>query len=188
MNLQFTIQTCGYITAEFEMTDRKIKIGHSSTYGDKFQELLNGLFIIYNSSKEGDSDFFSYTFEVKWYDDRVNYSWILTSTALGSEIEIKIHELSPVDPCYNVELLKSHISFKDLFNAIYLSLNRMLKDFGFIGYKNNWDVGDFPVYEYLKLKSDKYNLKLYKEDGIESDDWKSKISIEDEMNLVLLDQ
>lgn len=186
MDLQFIIQTLGYITAEFQIEGEKIKIGHSSAYGDKFQELLNGLFLIYNSSEEEDRDFFPYSFEVIWYDDRVNYSWLVTART-NTEIEIKVFELSPSNPSYRVELLKQSITFNALFNTIYLSLEKMLKAFGFIGYKINWDAGNFPLYEYLRLKSYKYNLELHKQEITEDDEWRCKVPIEDEMNLVLLD-
>lgn len=187
MNLQFSIQTFGYIIAELELKEKKIKIGHSSSYGDKFQELLNELFLIYNSSKHGDESFFPYIFDVKWYDDRVNYSWSVSAATLNSEIEVEIFELSPVEKTHKIQLLKHNFAFEDLFTAVYTSLEKMLKEFGFIGYKSNWVVGNFPMYEYLKLKSDKYGLELKKEEVTEDDDWKEKMSIKNELIVILND-
>jgi hypothetical protein len=186
MKIQFIIQTLGYLVAEFEIEDRKIKIGHSSTYGDKFQELLNELFFIYKITKEEDIDFFPYTCEVMWYDDRVNYLWVVTSKELNSEIGIEVFELSPSDTSYKVELVNKNIKHDDLFDAIFFSLDEILQRFGFIGYKTNWDIGNFPIFEYLMLKADKYNFKLPLQHAVEDDEWMNKVPIKNELDLILL--
>ncbi|GAA3930306.1 hypothetical protein GO495_07420 [Chitinophaga oryziterrae] len=187
MKIQFNIQTVGYIVAELETEDEKIKIGHSYAYGDKFQELLNGLFFVYSCRREANGDIFPYSFEIMWYDDRVNYSWIITADSLQSELEIRIIELSPTSSIYSRELWKKNLSFDNLFNEIYSSLDRLLLEFGFIGYKNNWEVGNFPLGEYLMLKADKFhfNLELM---NIDEEEWKNKVPIKRELDLVLFDQ
>lgn len=185
MNIRFIIQTIGYLVAEIEINDAKIKIGHSSTYGDKFQELLNGFYFIYKTKKDGDVDFFPYSFDVMWYDDRVNYSWIIKTDGLS--LNIKIFELSPSDTNYKKELLNETVGFQKLFNDIYYSLDVMLREFGLIGYKTNWDVGNFPILEYLMLKADRYNIDVKTQEVSEDYKWKWKISLEDEVKLIRLD-
>jgi hypothetical protein len=102
----------------------------------QFQELLNGFYFIYETKKDGDVDFFPYSFDVMWYDDRVNYSWIIKTD--GSNLTINIFELSTSDSNYKKELLNETIGLQKLFNDIYYSLDTMLREFGLIGYKTNW--------------------------------------------------
>ncbi|NLR79648.1 hypothetical protein [Chitinophaga eiseniae] len=186
MNIQFVIQTVGYMVAIFSLDGKNIKIGHSSAYGDNFQELLNELFQLYKANKEMDAAIFPFEFEVKWYDDRVNYSWRITSTGLGNDIVIRILELSPVDPGYQRELILQAIEFGSLFNNIYDSLDYMLKRFGLIGYKNSWEVGNFPISEYLLLKADIYCIDVLRA-SLGSEDWIKKIPFRNELNIFLSD-
>jgi hypothetical protein len=187
MKIQFEIQTLGYIVAKLETEDEKIKIGHSSAYGDKFQELLNGLFFIYSCRKEASNNLFPYSFEIIWYDDFANYSWNMKVASLQSELEIKIIELSPSNPSYRRKLLSQKISFDNLFDEIYSSLDRILQEFGFIGYKNNWEVGNFPLGEYLMLRADKFHVDLALT-NVDEEEWKNKVSIKNELDLILIDQ
>lgn len=184
MKLEFNIGNIGSFVASFESDQHKVKIRHSAYYGDKFQELLNELFLIYNSKQNGEESFFPYTSEVFWYDDCVNYSWQISAASSSSEIRIEIYKISPVDNTYKINLLKHNFRFNDLFDAIYASLEKILKDFGFIGYKINWEAGNFPIYEYLKLKSDKYGLELRKEDVDEDDEWKNRMLVENELMII----
>jgi hypothetical protein len=185
MNIRFVLQTLGYLVAEIETNGTNIKIGHSSTYGDKFQELLNGFYFIYKTKKDGEFAFFPYSFEVKWYDDRLNYTWIIQTD--GVILTIKIFELSNSDSNYKKELLNETVRLQKLFNDIYYSLDLMLREFGLIGYKTNWDVGNFPIFEYLMLKVDRYNIDLNIQELDEDHEWKGKFSLHDEVKLIQLD-
>ncbi|WP_343675074.1 hypothetical protein [Chitinophaga sp.] len=173
------------MTAEFQQGGKIIKAHHSSPHGDKFQELLNEFFIIYNAGKTGAP----YAFELKWNDDRADYLW---SVSKDTDIEVEITELSPTGESYKEQLIKHTFSFEELFNTIYISLSEMLKAFGFIGYKTNWEAGNFPIYEYLILKSENYNLELQKvnfadvSDDQEDPYWRRKVSPADELRLITL--
>ncbi len=115
MEVKFKIETLGYIVAEFLSDTKRLKIGHSSNYGDKFQELLNKFFFIYEIVKENDSIYFPYSTDVLWQDDFVNYKWNISMHSLGSCINIKIYELSPSNSEYKEELLNINIKTEELF-------------------------------------------------------------------------
>jgi hypothetical protein len=106
--------------------------------------------------------------------------------SLDSKIEIKIIELSPTDSTYQIELIKQVVDFNYLFEAIYDSLDNMLKEFGLIGFKMKWEIGNFPICEYLKLKAGRYCLSLPREQRGEDFDWIYKVPIQNEVDLILL--
>lgn len=187
MHVQFNIQTLGYVVAEFETKNGKIKIGHSSTYGDKFQELLNRIFDIYNLRRASELQLSPYSFEVVWYDDRVNYSWTIEMCQHDSTLQLIILELSPSNREYRRELVNEHIALNSLLADVFLSLEALWHRFGFIGYKMNWEVGNFPISEYLTLKADKCKWSLLPEKTNEDDEWIGKISMATETDLILFE-
>ena len=185
MKIEFAIKVACYLVARIEMNEKVTEVGHSFMYGDKFQDLLNGFFLLYNFRKQNENNFFPFSHECIWYDDRVNYRWVIKADDLKSDILIEIFELSPSNPDYKIELVKAYIQFDELFKNIYRSLALMLNDFGLIGYKKAMDTGNFPIYEYLTLKADVYNIALQKTDVSEDDKWKEKISLQQECYLLL---
>lgn len=185
MKIEFVIKTACYLVARIEVKGKVIDVGHSFMYGDKFQHLLNGFFLLYNFRKEKEFNFFPFSYECIWHDDRVNYRWAINADNLQSDILIEVFELSPTNPDYKIELVKEYIQFNELFNNIYYSLARMLDDFGLVGYKKTMDTGNFPVYEYLTLKADIYNVAMQKTDVSEDNEWKEKIFLQQECSLLL---
>ncbi|SEW42259.1 hypothetical protein [Chitinophaga arvensicola] len=185
MHVQFNLQTLGYIVAEFETKAGKIKIGHSSTYGDQFQELLNKIFHIYQLERRSETDFFPCSFEVMWYDDRVNYEWRIECDHAACKLQVKVFELSTSDKKYRRELVNEIISLDSLLGDILLSLENLWHRFGFIGYKTNWEVGNFPMYELLTLKADRSGWNILPEKANEEDDWRQKVATENEIDLLL---
>lgn len=151
MELLFYIQTIDSMVAEFQVEGKSISIRHSSFYGDKFQELINEFFLIYNSRNGGEEISYPYSFDLTWYDDAVNYTWSVSASSVSSGIGMEIFKRSPEGENYRVSIVKRTFDFAYLFESIYFSLKRMLADFGFSGYKENWEVGNFPIYEYIKL-------------------------------------
>lgn len=187
MKVKFGIETLGYIIAEFFDGDRKAKIFHSSDYGDGFQELLNKLFWIYDIVVNDKQEYYPCSFETQWRDDFVIFSWSVGMESKSSNIFIKINELSPANDAYRIELINTEISFKDLFEHIYLSLDDIFNRFGFVGYKKNWEIGNFPSFEYIILKSHelRINLSTTKYSN-EDDEWMGKVEASDEVNIVNL--
>lgn len=189
MNISFDISTKGYIVSDFFVHSKKIRIGHSSSYGDKFQELLSNFFYIYQIIKDKDGLYPpDYSFELLWNDDCVTYNWVVSVRTSESIIIISIFELSdeysgskPIR-----ELLNERIEAESLFCDLFLSLDRLFKEFGLIGYKKNWDVGNFPIGEYLTLKADNNNIRINNQTiTLEGDEWKEKILLEDELKVLL---
>jgi hypothetical protein len=174
MNLRFELKTLGWMAAEFITDDETITVYHSSDYGDIFQKLLNGLFLI--------KDSFSHSMELLWEDDNVNYLWILN---VKSDINIQIYEVSPDNSNYKQEILNYVMPLEALFNDIYISLDEMYKKFGLIGYKKTWEAGNFPIFEYLTLKAEKEGLRL---DAIHHPDddegWTNKVNTKDELKFL----
>jgi len=180
MNLKFEIATISYITAEFRSDNNNIKIGVSGLYEDKFQDLLNIFYLIYCNQKEKSLFSFPYKAEVLWKDDFVYYQWVISKESIISGIHIKIVELYPKNSEYKKVLIDKEFDIKTLFDNIFKSLHTMYIEFGFLGYKYNWDVGNFPIGEYLLFKSDRLDLSLETKD--DEDGWKHKIS--NELNLL----
>lgn len=185
MKIKFQLETLGSISAQFQIDNEILKAFHSADYGDKFQTLLNKFFSIYGISIEGLHPDFPYYFELLWEDDFINYLWKVKIDALDSLINIRIDELAPENPSYRKEILNQNMSKEEVFNSILTSLEDMIDTFGFIGYKRVWEVGNFPIFEYLILKSKKNDikLKLLNEDN-EEEEWKKKVSIEDEIRVI----
>lgn len=187
MKLKFEIETISYISCDFILPNGqdKIHICHSGLYEDKFQELISQFYIIYNLSKKNDLLGFPRSFEMVWKDDFVYYKWIVNIESPNSHFKIKIIEQYPTNPNYKKILLDNEISFDNLYDSVYFSLHQMIINFGFIGYKYNWDIGNFPIGEYLLLKADKYGKKMESAPLVSQDDeWKHKITLEDEMDLL----
>ncbi|MET6997065.1 hypothetical protein [Chitinophaga defluvii] len=187
MDIVFTIETPGYIVAEFSVNETKVKIGHSSSYGDRFQELLNKFFHLYEVVRNNEREYFPYTAKVLWEDDFINYTWSISVDSVSSDVEIKIHELSPSNSDYKVELVNRRLTIEDLFNNIYYSLDGLLVNFGFVGYKKAWEVGNFPIFEYLTLKAGRESIQLHVVNSSDDEqNWTNKIDIEEELNLISL--
>lgn len=185
MNIKFKLETLGYIAAEFLIDNNNIKINHSSDYGDKFQELLNEFFIIYDVLKYRNNSYFPYSSEIIWCDDFINYKWELNLESMNSSIKIRVIKFSHENKSQKLLLLEETIEINSLFNQIYISLNDLLLNFGFIGYKANWEVGNFPLYEYITLKVDKEKLEIRPFNvALEDDLWKQKMIIEDELKII----
>ena len=72
MEVKFRIVTLGYIVAVISSETKRFKIGHSSDYGDKFQELLNKFFFIYEIITEKDVAYFPYSTTVLREDEGGN--------------------------------------------------------------------------------------------------------------------
>lgn len=183
MEIKFKIETLGYIIAEFFFRNKRLKIGHSSSYGDKSQELLNNFFFIYEIVKNNNKHYFPYSFETLWEDDFINYLWKISIDSPESFLEIKVYELYPSNLEHKVELINEKIKIENLFNSIYLSLEEAFVDFGFVGYKKNWEVGNFPIYEYITLKADKERIEL-RNINKSDEEWKQKINVNDELKVI----
>lgn len=184
MEVKFKIVTLGYIVAEISSETKGFKIGHSSDYGDKFQELLNKFFFIYEIIKEKNTAYFPYYTSVLWEDDRVNYSWTISMNSIDSHINIKIDQLSPSNLGYTEMLIREDIETRKLFDAIYHSLEEMLADFGFVGYKKKWEVGNFPIAEYITLKAARERMDLRHASCLEEEEWRQKLDPEDELGVI----
>jgi hypothetical protein len=184
MEVKFKIVTLGYIVAEISSETKRFKIGHSSHYGDKFQELLNKFFFIYEIIKEKDIAYFPYSTTVLWEDDCVHYNWTIRMTSVDSHINIKIEQLSPSNESYKEMLIHEDIETRNLFKAIYHSLEEMLADFGFVGYKKKWEVGNFPISEYITLKAAREGMDLRHVSCLVEDEWKQKIDLNDELRVI----
>ena len=184
MKVKFKIVTLGYIVAEISSETKRFKIAHSSDYGDKFQELLNKFFFIYEIIKEKDIGYFPYSTTVLWEDDCVNYNWTISMNSVDSHINIKIEQLSSSNLGYKKMLIHEDIETRKLFDAIYQSLEKMLADFGFVGYKKKWEVGNFPIAEYITLKAAREGMGLRHASCPEEDEWKQKIDPNDELGVI----
>lgn len=184
MEVKFKIVTLGYIVAEISSEPKRFKIGHSSDYGDKFQELLNKFFFIYEIVKEKDIAYFPYSTTVLWEDDCVHYNWTIRMNSVNSHINIKIDQLSPSNLGYKEMLIHEDIETRKLFDTIYQSLEEMLADFGFVGYKKKWEVGNFPIAEYITLKAARERMDLRHASCVEEDEWKQKIDPNDELGVI----
>lgn len=183
MEIKFKLETLGYMTAEFLFNNKSFKIGHSSDYGDRFQELLNKIFIIYEIIKCREDTYLPYNAKILWEDDFVNYEWSISIDSLESDMKIEIYELSSSNTEYKVELINERIKVENLFKDIYLSLNHLFVDFGFVGYKKNWEVGNFPIYEYIILKAAEEKIIL-QNDHLNKEEWKQKIDLFDELKVI----
>ena len=176
MIFEFDLITLGWINCFIKNNDETIKIGVSSDYGDTFQELLTRLF---NNRNYMDND--PYSFEIIWNDDMCQYHWLIT-VMKPKNYEIKILVKSTGNPNYSEELVDVKIKEEDLFADIYRSLLALYKKFGFVGYKEVWEVGNFPVYEFLILKSEYTGLTL-KLDKY-SEEWTHKVDSAQELDLL----
>lgn len=185
MDILFKINTISYIIAEFKSDQNNIEIGHSGLYEDKFQELLNEFYLIYKTLKGKPLINFPHTAEILWKDDFIHYKWVISINSSQSEINIKIIELYTSNPKHYNILINENFSKEKLYDNIYSSLHQMYINHGIIGYKYNWDVGNFPIAEYLLLKADKFNLELPLKKEEEEEEWKNKICEEDELNVLI---
>lgn len=187
MKIQFKLETLGSISAEFHVNNDVHKVFHSSDFGDRFQDLLNKLFFIYDAVCDMMSHYFPLSVESVWQDDFIHYNWLVSMESINSDIKIQVVETYPNNPGCNKELFCDHIDFKTFFDFLYTSLDEMLQEFGFIGYKKNWEVGNFPIAEYLTLKSKAKNIALsgYEPENFD-DKWKQKVIFRSELDIIEL--
>jgi hypothetical protein len=132
MEVKFKIVTLGYIVAEILSETKRFKIGHSSDYGDIFQELLNKLFFIYEIIKEKDIAYFPYSTTLFLGGRKATYHyWFSCSneneTTRGNFItinktirrkEVEINNSSP-----NTLLLKCSVEVRSLKISFLLMIN-----------------------------------------------------------------
>ncbi|QQT29467.1 hypothetical protein I6I99_19270 [Sphingobacterium multivorum] len=184
MEIKFKIETLGYIVAEISCATKRLRIGHSAAYSDKFQELLNKFFFISEIVKEKQEIVFPYSTHVLWEDDFVNYNWTLSVYSIDSRINIKIDQLSSSNLTFKERLIHEDVEMEKLFDAIYFSLDEMLNDFELVGYKKKWEVGNFPIAEYITLKAARKGLDLQNMKCSEEEEWKQKMDLKGELGII----
>ncbi|GAB6119053.1 hypothetical protein [Dysgonomonas termitidis] len=184
MKIRFEIVTQLYIKAFLKSDSNQIEIAHSGVLNDGFQNLLTSLFHIYHFVNEKQESFFPYNSCIKWEDDFIEYLWSISMSSIDSSIQFKIIKTSTGNPNYKETLWDNMVVFNDLFDNIFLSLDNIYKDFGLIGYKRIWEVGNFPVCEYLLLKANRENYILNEMETNEENEWKHKIHRENELFLL----
>lgn len=101
------------------------------------------------------------------------------------EIIFKIEQLTPSNLDYHEELIHENIEARKLFDSIYQSLEKMLADFGFVGYKKKWEVGNFPIFEYIALKAARERMDLQHASCLEEEERRQKIDLNDELGVLI---
>lgn len=180
MNIHFFLDTLGWMTLLVNDGNKdRARISHSSDYGDKFQELINHVMFLREILASGESAYLPYESSTDWCDDIINYNISFILEDFTSPIKFKVVETPIQNPNQSKLIVDCLVNSTDLFSQLYNSLQDMISDFGLIGYKKNWEVGNFPIADYLILKSNAINFKINCDN-----DWKAKVKIEDEIALL----
>jgi hypothetical protein len=182
MNIEFKLETLGWLTCSF-IQENTITIAHASEFGDKFQELLNAFFDL-EEIKMTLINTSSHTYSIIWCDQINEFAWVISLSEDLAEFKIVIYEKLLENPSQNKVLIQFNIKTRDLFHQIYLSLDYLFQNFGLIGYKTIWEIGNFPTAEYIKLKSTFLNLTLPRFLTNSENEWKEKIKLDAELSVL----
>lgn len=186
MRLNFELETLGYLNCKIQDNyGNEIKIFHSSDYHDKFQELINDFFIIKKYVLNDNTYSYPYKSEIEWRDTFIAYKWKIYLEEYGKPIRIEIVETSTTNSSNHLmSLISEYMDIDDILNDIFISLDNMLKKFGLLGYKKNWEIGNFPIAEYIILKAEKDNLILKEIDLPEDEEWRNQFRLQDELQVI----
>ncbi|MDR6238173.1 hypothetical protein [Aureibacter tunicatorum] len=102
----------------------------------------------------------------------------------NSLIILKIEESYVKNTDYRAVLCDVRFESEILFTQIFSSLEKMYTQFGLVGYKMAWEVGNFPVAEFLILKAWLFDFNLDAEKCCEVDEWRRKVSSNKEFELL----
>ena len=126
---------------------------------------------------------FPYSSSTVWCDEVRNFRIQWSMENFGSLVNVTIHE----DAVYNSGnpqmLFDGEIELKGLLKHILISLHDLLRDFGLCGYKKVWEVGNFPIADYLELKSYFTGDKSIPIPTEEDESWRGKVRLEEELAL-----
>jgi len=119
-----------------------------------------------------------------WTDDFANFKWHLTYNDSQS-IYIEISKSYIEIPEASESVIKFNISVKEFSEQLYLSLKKMLSIYGLVGFKTAWEVGNFPVAEYIKLSAKYNNIHLSEYNTFEDDDGGlTRFNLDDELRIL----
>lgn len=185
MKLKFTLETLGWISCLIsDRNGQHVKFYHSSDFGDKFQVLLNNLMFMREILINNEAGFFPFKFSTIWSDEISNFELKFSTANTESFIEIRIVETPIQNPNESKRIFIGVATKEELFRSVLDSLDVMLTEFGFVGYKKIWEVGNFPIAEYIELKSWASNSSFRMHECKEENTWKGKVSFSDEIKLL----
>lgn len=186
MVYNFEIDTLGWFACLITDKDGKIiRVSHASDYGDKFQELINNVLTIYDHFNDQDILAYPFTVETNWCDDSMIYIWRFDLLNIEGSIYFEMNQAPLNKSSDKTLLMKAEIDIYTVMSDFYLSLDKLFKEFGFVGYKKNWEVGNFPTGDYLKLKALILEEQISATTTITSTEWKGKIDLVEEWNLLI---
>jgi hypothetical protein len=178
----FDIETLGWLTCFVSKEDGSIlKVSHSSDYGDAFQAFLNAVFVFRQRVQEAPAVWAPFSIDLKWADDFLCFNWTISLTEHPGFLNIKIEEFTgDGQSCLGV-LFDEKVSLSTLLADLYTSLDKLFSRLGFIGYKNAWEAGNFPVAEYIILKTERQQTPEMEQVKT----WTDRLDSEQEINILL---
>jgi hypothetical protein len=134
----------------------KVTIKLPSSHCEPLADLLDCLLAIHQRYAENDAfgreEELFYTF---WEGDPWQYTWRLSPhTDRMLEIELSFCEDTFAGIHLQEEIkLSTSVNFDLLMQNLYQDLKRLLLEYGFCKYKERWQSRDFPIANFIKLRS-----------------------------------
>lgn len=148
MKFDYKLRGIGWEGIEIEVDGREY-FSFPSYLSEPLIDLLEELLSIIPSCVPEDESKSIISF--KWYQEPAVDKWTLN---LINDLKLKI----VIEEFENELADKGKIRFDvtcnllDFLNEVIKSLEQLLKNHGFVGYKNTWYGQDFPISSFLKLK------------------------------------
>lgn len=153
MKFQYRLTGAGWAQCELEINSQKYSFGAgylTDALGDLLQSLLN-INPLYTEEVyiENGVQFF-------WDEEPRGTDWHFRY--LGDDkMSLEITEYQDVSSSSEpIIMLKTECSYTKFLNLVMNEADRILKEYGIVGYKKMWHEHEFPLSSFLKLK---YYLK-----------------------------
>lgn len=182
MRIKFDIVCQSDMVARFASVNEVVNIYHCSDYGgDGFGTLLNNLWRL---KTDFDSvAIWNYPFQVVWKDDFIDYVWECIPQFGSRQIVFTITAKYEDEKTPDEQVVTFNISYAQLFEDIFQSLDQMYHTFRLIGY---WEVygWNFSIGEYLTLKAEGEQKVVRLADADEDDEWRKRRVLDDEISIL----
>lgn len=165
MKFSYELSSIGWANVHFELNEIETYISPSyitNSLGDllKAIEVLKSDFV--NSDEVKNMSYF------EWNCEPAIYKWFISKVS-EEVIRIQIHIYLDETQETAKEIIDGLCGLDDFIFEVLISLEKLIKKHGIVGYRKQWNAHDFPISGYLQLKhyilnKEQFKVKIHNED------------------------
>ena len=185
MKFNYELTGIGWASGEIEINNQVTHF-EVSYLSDPITDLINGLLSLIPGCVPEDELKTKITFE--WYEEPGGLLWLLEAIEVN-KLKVTITSYEDIDHKNETNKridIETECDFLEFITLVTIIFENFIKNYGFIGYRNTWCRGEFPLSGLLILKNYINSRKPFPAEiefnrGIEI----TKTNIMDEMELIL---